>query len=132
MKDFDVGADAGCGAGSFAALRMTTWSGRGSLERRPVRGEEPPRPACGRGGGEERSDEPGVRACASDVNPKGGDGHVRLVAGSARAATVVPLPREFQRDPHASGGCAQTPVRNTARAPRPPSSYPPKRTPARS
>ena len=45
--------------------------------------------------------------CASDVNPKGGDGHVRLVAGSVRADTVVSCPRGFQRDPHASGGCAQ-------------------------
>jgi hypothetical protein len=27
--------------------------------------------------------------------------------GSVRAATVVPLPRGFERDPRASGGCAQ-------------------------
>jgi hypothetical protein len=37
------------------------------------------------------------------VNPKGGDGHVRLVAGSVRAATVVSLPRGFQRGPGSAG-----------------------------
>src|SRR5215204_7519853 len=95
MKDFDVGADAGCGAGSFAALRMTK-----GADVSPSTGLPHPSPRLGRGW---RLSGRRVRACASDVNPKGGDGHVRLVAGSVRAATVVSLPRGFQRDPRTAG-----------------------------